>query len=146
MNTDASNVEEINIHHIKECLLLSCVASFEDWYCFFRTWSFTLCKNDLDFTDRSVSVKVLESISSSTTINLSVCSANEPGVYKSPYSYFRHFLRIPLLKTKFYQHSILSNLMSKRPIEVSPFLDATQSTSSEVIDFQIWFLPDFLIQ
>ena len=31
MNTDASNVEDINIHHITECVVLSCVASFEDW-------------------------------------------------------------------------------------------------------------------
>ena len=49
MNTDASNVEDINIRHIKECLLLSCVASFEDWCNIFRTRSLTLCKNDLDF-------------------------------------------------------------------------------------------------
>ena len=41
MNTDACNVEDINIHHITECLSLSFVASFEDWFCFFRTWSFT---------------------------------------------------------------------------------------------------------
>ena len=33
--------------HIKECLLLSCVASFEDWSCIFRTRAFTLCKNCL---------------------------------------------------------------------------------------------------
>ena len=31
MNTDACNVEDTNIHHVKECLLLSCVASFEEW-------------------------------------------------------------------------------------------------------------------
>ena len=76
MNTDASNVEDMNIHHIEECLLLSCVASFEDWSSIFRTRSFTLCKNDLDFYDMSDSATVLESMSSSSTINLSVCSAN----------------------------------------------------------------------
>ena len=31
------NVEDINIHHITECLSLSFVASFEDWFCLFRT-------------------------------------------------------------------------------------------------------------
>ena len=56
MNTDACNVEDINILHIKESLLLSCVASFEDWSNIFRTGSFTLCKNDLDFIDMSDSV------------------------------------------------------------------------------------------
>ena len=35
MHTDACNVEDMNIFHIKECLLLSCVASFEDWSCIF---------------------------------------------------------------------------------------------------------------
>ena len=69
MKTDACNVEDINIHHFKEWLLLSCVASFEDW-----------CnENDLDFNDMSDSVTVLESISSSSTINLSVCCVNKQG-------------------------------------------------------------------
>ena len=58
MNTDACNVEDINIPQIKECLLLSCVASFEDWSSIFRTRSFTLCKNDLDFNGRSDSATV----------------------------------------------------------------------------------------
>ena len=78
MKTDARNVEDINILHITDCLSLSFVSFFEDWYCLFRTSSFTLCKNDLDFNDMSDSATVLESISSSTTINLSVCSANKP--------------------------------------------------------------------
>ena len=50
MNTDACNVEE--------CLSLSFVASVEDWFCFYRTWSFTLCKNDLDSNDMSDSASV----------------------------------------------------------------------------------------
>ena len=58
MNTDASNVEDINIPYIKKCLLLSCVASFEDWSSIFRTRSFILCKNDLDFSDNSDSIGV----------------------------------------------------------------------------------------
>ena len=37
MNTDACNVEDINIPHVKECLSLSGVASFEDWSNIFRT-------------------------------------------------------------------------------------------------------------
>ena len=49
MKTDACNVEDINVHQIKECLSMSCVASFEDWSNIFRTRSFILCKNDLDF-------------------------------------------------------------------------------------------------
>ena len=70
----------MNILHIKECLLLSCAASFEDWSCIFRTRSFTLCKNDLDINDMSDSATVLESISSSSsTMNLSVCCADTTG-------------------------------------------------------------------
>ena len=73
MNTDASNVEDINILHSNECLSLSCIASFEDWSNIFRTRSFTLCKNDRDFNETSHSVAVLESISSSSMTNMSVC-------------------------------------------------------------------------
>ena len=36
--------------------------------------------------------------------------------------------------------------MSKRPSQVSSFLAAGQSTSSEVFDFRIWFSPGFLMQ
>ena len=79
MNTDASNVEDINIHHIQECLLLSCIVSFEDWSNIFRTRSFTLCKNVRDFNERSDSVTVLECISSSSMTNLSVCWVNKPA-------------------------------------------------------------------
>ena len=56
MITDACNVEDINIPKITEWLSLSLVASCEDWFCLFRTWSFTLCKNDLDSNDNSDSV------------------------------------------------------------------------------------------
>ena len=79
MNTDACNVEDINIHHIEECLLLSCAAYFEDWSNIFRNRAFALCKDDLDFNERSDSATVSESISSSSTMNLSVCCANKPG-------------------------------------------------------------------
>ena len=33
MNADFCSVEDMNIQHIKECLLMFCVASFEDWFC-----------------------------------------------------------------------------------------------------------------
>ena len=56
MNTDDSNVENMNIHHITECFPLSSVTSIEDRFCLFRTWSFTLFKNDLDPNDNSDSV------------------------------------------------------------------------------------------
>ena len=79
MNTDACNVEDIKILFFSECLLLSCVASFEDWSSIFRTRSFTLFKNDQNCNDMSDSATVLESVSSSSTINLSVCCANKPG-------------------------------------------------------------------
>ena len=65
--------------HKKEYLLLSCVASFEDWSGIFRTQTFTLCKNGPDFNDMSDSLAVLQSISSSATMNLTVCRAKKQG-------------------------------------------------------------------
>ena len=99
MKIDASNVEVMNIHHIKECLLLSCIASFEDWSNIFRTRSFTLCKNDRDFNDMSDSVTVSESMSASSMTNLSVLCAlceqtNWLFTHKSPRSCFQHFHQI----------------------------------------------------
>ena len=135
MNADASNVEDINILHIKECLLLSCVASFEDWSNIFRTRPFTLCKNDLDFKERSDSVTVLESISSSSITNLSVCCVNGCPPRISPFLLPALHQISTLERTIFRQYSILRRLMSKRPLQVSPFLAAAQSTKSEVFDF-----------
>ena len=148
MKKDACNVEDINILHVKECLLLSCIASFEDWSNIFRTRPFTLCKNDLDFHERSDSVTVLESISSSSTTSLSVCCVNKPAgcsltglsVLASSTSSDCHSW-----EDHFRQYSLCS-LMSKRSLQVSPFLAAAQSTSSEVFDFHIWFSPGFLMQ
>ena len=65
--------------YLEECVLLSCVACFEDWSSIFRTRSFTLCRNDLDFNDMSDSATVLESTSSSSITNLSVCCVNRPA-------------------------------------------------------------------
>ena len=70
MNTDASNVDDIIIHQIKERLSMSCIASFEEWSNIFSNRSFTLFKNDRDLRERLDSVAVSESILSSMT-NLS---------------------------------------------------------------------------
>ena len=70
MSTDASNVEDINIHQIIERLSLSCIASSEEWSNIFHNRSFTLFKNDRDLRERFDSVAVPVSISSSMT-NLS---------------------------------------------------------------------------
>ena len=58
MNTDARNVEDINIHQIRERLSMSCIASFEEWSNIFRNRSFTLFKNGLDPKDNSDSASV----------------------------------------------------------------------------------------
>ena len=149
MNTDACNVEDINIPQIKERLSMSCVESSEDWSNIFRTQSFTLCKNDLVFNDMSDSATMSESMSSSSTINLSDCCVNKRMVVHkqvSPFSLPSLHQISTLGKTIFRQYSILSSLMSRRPQQVLPFLDAAQSTSSEVFDFHIWFSQDFLMQ
>ena len=131
MKTDACNVEEMNILHIKERLLLSCVASFQDWSNIFRNRSFTLCKNDRDFSERFDSVAVSESIPSLSMTSLS------PFLLQT-------FHQISTLeKTTFRQYSILSSLMRS---QVSPFLVAAHSTSSEVFDFHVWFSLGFLVQ
>ena len=93
MNTDASNVEEINSLHIKECLLLSCVASFEDWSWIFRTRSFTLCKKDLDTNDMSDSATVSESISSSrVVVHKQVSLFLHPSIHQTSTSWEDQFL------------------------------------------------------
>ena len=119
LSTDASNVEDINIPHLTECLSLSCVASFEDWYCLFRTCSFTLRKNDLDSNDISDSASVSEShiiVFNNESVRV-LCELN-----RSPCSNFHQFIRFPLLRrTNSYQHSILSSLMSKRLQQVALF-------------------------
>ena len=79
MNTDASNVEDMNIHQMKERLSMSFFASFEDWSNIYRTRSLTLSKNDRDLNERSDSVAVSESISSSSMTNLSVCWVKKQG-------------------------------------------------------------------
>ena len=95
MNTDAGNVEDINIPHITECLSLSFVASFEDWYCLFRTWSVTLCKNDRDFYRHlwfcfDVWIRIIVSNNESVRV---LFEQN-----KSPCSNFHQFIIFPLLR------------------------------------------------
>ena len=135
MNTDASNVEDKHIFQIIERLSMSCIGSFEERSNIFRNRSFTLFKNDRDFSEKFDSVAVLESIASSMT-NLS-----SMGV---PLSCYQHFTRVSTLeKITCRQCSILSSLMSKRPSQVSLFFFAAHLTSSEVLsDFQIWFSPE----
>ena len=104
MNTDASNVEDINISQIIERLSMSCIASFEEWSNIFRNRSFTLFKNDRDFSERFHSVAVSESISSSSMTNLS--STVSPFLFPT-------FHQISTLEeTTCRQCSILSSLMS----------------------------------
>ena len=75
MNTDDSKVEDINIPQLQERLSMSCIASFE-WPNIFRNRSFTLCKNDRDFSEKFYSVAVSESMSSSSMTNLSASWVN----------------------------------------------------------------------
>ena len=65
MNTDASHVEDIAIHQIMERLSMSCIASSGKRSNIFRNRSFTLFRNERDFRERSDSVAVSESISTS---------------------------------------------------------------------------------
>ena len=126
MNTDASSVEDMNIHHIKERLSMSCIESFEDWSNIFRIRSFTLFKNDRDLRERFDSVAVSESISSSMT-NLS-----STGL---PVLVFDISPDFTLVKTT------LSSMFH------SLFLVAAHSTSSEVRPvFQIRFSLGFPMQ
>ena len=92
MNTDACNVEDINIPHITECLSLSFVASFEDWYCLFRTWSFTLCENNLNPNDNSDSAGVHIIVFNNESVRV-LCEYN-----RSNCSIFHQFIRFPLLR------------------------------------------------
>ena len=52
MNTDASTVEDINIHQIMERLSMSCFASSGEWSNIFRNRSLTLFKNDRDLREK----------------------------------------------------------------------------------------------
>ena len=92
------NAEDIHNHHITESLSLSSVTFFENRFCLRRTWSFTLFKNDLDPHDNSNSASAKEFVSLVSTVNRSAGCEQTTGP--------------TLEKTKFYQCSILSGLMS----------------------------------
>ena len=62
---------------LQKVLSMSCIASVEEWSNIFRNRSFTLCKNDRDFSERFDSVAVSESISSSSMTHLSVSWVNK---------------------------------------------------------------------
>ena len=70
----------MNIPHIKECSSLSSVVSVEGCFCLICTWSFTLCKNDLDPNDN------YDSVSSSSITNW--CARCEQTTGLSVLSYF----------------------------------------------------------
>ena len=70
MNTDASTVEDINIHQIIERLSMFCIEFSGQRFSIFRNRSFTLFRNDRDLREKSDSAAVSESISMSMT-NLS---------------------------------------------------------------------------
>ena len=70
MNTDACNVEDINIHQIIERLSMSCIESSGERFSIFRNRSFTLFRNERDFRGRFDSVAMSESISISMTNSL----------------------------------------------------------------------------
>ena len=89
MNTDASNVEDMNIHQTKERLSMSCIESSGERFSIFRNRSYTLFKNERDFRERSDSAAVSEFLSISTT-NLLDTSLSVLG--------FRHFTRFPHLR------------------------------------------------
>ena len=92
-------------HHVTECLSLSFVASFEDWSNIFRTRSFTLCKNDLDFNDKSDSVTVFRVRIIVINIKSVRVLCEQTGwwfICKSLRSCFHHFIRFPLLRRPFF--------------------------------------------
>ena len=168
MNTDACNVENINLPHITECSSLSSIASFAHCVCLFRTWSFTLHKNDLDPNDNS------DSVSSSSMTNwcaslranngslrsIVICfffqndvlavtreTCLRPSLWaKKRVSLFYHpsIHQISTLeKTKFHQHSILSTLMSVRIQRVGALLPSKQRVSPFYRTAQLASSEDF---
>ena len=75
MNTDAFQCRRHKHSPNQRKFVDVCIACSEEWPNIFRNRSVTQCKNDRDFSERSDSVAVSESISSSMA-NLSVSWAN----------------------------------------------------------------------
>ena len=64
------------LQNVCRCLLLHLLRFF----CLFRTWSFTLCKNDLDRNDNSDSASAWEFVSSFSITNRSACCELTTGL------------------------------------------------------------------
>ena len=140
MNTDDCNVEDINTPHITECLSLPFVASFEDCFCLFRTWSSPCARMIWILTTFLILLRCKNSF---YRFQQWICPC-AVRIQQVALLYLPSIHQISTLeKTNSCQHSTLSNLMSKRPSQVSLFLDAAHSTSSDVNDFHIWFSPAF---
>ena len=170
MNTDVRNVEDINIHQITECSSLSSVASIEDCFCLFAPdqspcarmiWILTtnlILLRRLQW--RNVEALLVEGKQQVSPFHRDFLllpewrsCVHERNVFEtralllegkqqvSPF-YLPSIHQISTLeKTTFYQHSILSSLMSKRLQQVLLFCDAAQFASSEEIDFHVWVFP-----
>ena len=96
MDTDASNLENINNPQIIERLSVCCIASSGERSTIFRNRSFILFKNDRDNRERFDSVTVSESISLSMT---NLLWTNRLVVHlQVSCSHFQQFIRFPLLR------------------------------------------------
>ena len=120
-----------NILHIIECSSLSFVLSFEDCFCLFRTWSFTLCKNDLDPNDNSDSVP-----SSSITNWCARCEQTTGLPVLSSIFFFQNEVSCSHERNVF-EHTTGCSAVSKQ--RVSPFYRTSQRADSEEFDFRDWY-------
>ena len=102
MNTDASTVEDINIHQIIERLSMSGIESSGERFSIFRNQSFTLFRNERDFRESFDSAAVSESVSMSMTNLLDT---------DSPYLFPTFHQTSTLEKTTCRHRSILRSLM-----------------------------------
>ena len=93
MKTDAILMTE-TCPHWKEYLFLFRVASFKNCCNIFRTRQFLMSKKWFE-------ISFCDGVSSSSTINLSVCCDDKSGksfVHTSFRLYFHHFIRFPLMR------------------------------------------------
>ena len=151
MNTDASDVEGINIPQIIERLSMSCIASFEDWSNIFRDRSFTLFKNDRDLRERFDSVAVSESLSSSSMTNLSSTgltvlasniSSDFQPIWCHPHTQIRiirfHGVRISILQLEPFSQPYFKMIFSALTITVLPKSDHTDFAQEERPGLPCW--------
>ena len=115
MKTADSIVTGMNILQIIECFSPSSV-KFEIRFCLFRTWSFTLFTNDLDYTDNSNSVSSFPMINCCGLLIFEeqhrvfpICHENVVGILVSlPKKLHRVS---PVVRTSQYQFSTLEKTM-----------------------------------